>query len=57
MDGASRLSDQAIGSAPSDWHIAGTGDFNGDGKTDILWRNDNGNVGTWHLDGATALST
>src|SRR5258708_3777119 len=24
------------------WHVAGTGDFNGDGKDDILWRNDNG---------------
>jgi len=23
---------------PGDWHIAGTGDFNGDGRTDILWR-------------------
>jgi Ca2+-binding RTX toxin-like protein len=24
------------------WHVAGTGDFNGDGSDDILWRNDNG---------------
>ncbi len=27
-----------------DWHIAGTGDFNGDGLDDILWRSDNGTV-------------
>ena len=25
--------------ADTSWRIAGTGDFNGDGKTDILWRN------------------
>ncbi len=25
-------------------HIAGTGDFNADGRVDILWRNDNGQV-------------
>ena len=26
------------------WRIAGTGDFNGDGRDDILWRNVNGDV-------------
>ncbi len=31
----------------TDWHIAGTGDYNGDGRTDILWRNDNGQFGNW----------
>ena len=29
------------------WHIAGVGDFNGDGRDDILWRNDNGSVFTF----------
>jgi hypothetical protein len=33
--------------AGTDWHIAGTGDFNGDGGGDILWRNDNGNITNW----------
>ena len=31
----------------SSWHVAGTGDFNGDGITDILWRNDDGTVTDW----------
>jgi hypothetical protein len=26
------------------WHVSGIADFNGDGRDDILWRNDNGAV-------------
>jgi hypothetical protein len=29
------------------WHVAATGDFNGDGLSDILWRNDNGVLVDW----------
>uniref|UniRef100_UPI00286AAA94 beta strand repeat-containing protein n=1 Tax=Sphingomonas sp. TaxID=28214 RepID=UPI00286AAA94 len=32
---------------PNDWHITATGDFNGDGRSDILWRNDSGALGDW----------
>jgi hypothetical protein len=30
-----------------DWHIVGTGDFNGDGRDDVLWRNDAGTIANW----------
>ncbi len=30
-------------------------DFNGDGKSDILWQNDNGQVAIWELDGTTVI--
>jgi len=33
---------------PASWHIAGTGDFDGNGHADILWRNDNGAVSIWN---------
>jgi Ca2+-binding RTX toxin-like protein len=34
-----------------------TGDFNGDGKSDVLWQNDNGGVAIWQMNGnqVTAL--
>lgn len=32
---------------PSDWHVADTGDYNGDGRFDILWRHDDGSATTW----------
>src|SRR6202022_3127554 len=35
------------GSVPSSWHIAGTGDFDGNSHSDILWQNDNGSVAIW----------
>jgi hypothetical protein len=32
---------------PSSWHVAGTGDFNGDGRDDLLMRHDSGVVTNW----------
>jgi hypothetical protein len=44
-----------------DWQVQFTGDFNGDGKTDILWRNfnastaDAGKLYIWMMDGANVI--
>jgi hypothetical protein len=36
--------------------VTASHDFNGDGKSDILWRNDNGGVGVWLMRGGSILS-
>jgi ELWxxDGT repeat protein len=35
------------------WHVVEIGDFNGDGSSDILWRNDNGSMSEWLMNGTT----
>ena len=45
----------SLGSVPTNWHIAGTGDFNGDGMSDILWRNDAGVVAIWDMNDGMIL--
>ena len=37
------------------WTIAGTGDFDGDGRADILWRDPDGSVATWRMNGLTIV--
>jgi hypothetical protein len=56
MDGLSKL--PGSGSLPEvgdlNWGIAGTGDFNGDGRSDVLWRNQaTGRNTVWLLNGTS----
>ncbi len=41
---------------PGNWTVTHTGDFNGDGKADILLRNDDGSVALWLMNGTTLIS-
>ncbi len=37
----------AAANVSTSWHIVGTGDFNGDGRDDILWQHDSGLITNW----------
>ena len=37
-------------------YVSPRADFNSDGKTDILWRRDDGNLGAWLMNGTTLIS-
>ncbi len=43
------------GSVPPDWSVQGVGDFNGDGKADIVWRDASGAV--WLMGGSTLIAS
>jgi hypothetical protein len=58
MNGTTVLnaSTATFGNMPLTWSVAGTGDFNGDGMTDILWRDTSGNIAIWEMNGTTILN-
>jgi hypothetical protein len=58
MDGANVVESKLTSTPTLDksWKAAGTGDFNGDGKSDILWRNDDGSIALWQMNGTNVSS-
>jgi FG-GAP-like repeat len=54
MNGQQVQAEGAVQHAPvtNDWQVEGIGDFNGDGKSDVLWRQDgSGQVYVWEMNG------
>jgi hypothetical protein len=56
MNGTAIASTMVVSSVATNWSIVGTGDFDGDGKTDILWRDTAGDLAIWFMNG-TAISS
>jgi hypothetical protein len=57
MYGTVKNSSVDFGVVPLNWTLAGIGDFDGNGSTDLLWRDASGNVGIWLMNGTSILST
>ena len=56
MNGTTVTGGRGLGNIPTSWTIVGTGDFNGDGNTDLLWRDIDGDVAIWFMNGTTLVS-
>jgi hypothetical protein len=42
---------------PTTYTIVQTGDYNGDGMSDIVWMDGSGNVSIWFMNSTTVAST
>ena len=57
MNGTVVSSYVSISSVDPNYEIAGSGDFNADGKTDVIWRHGpTGELGVWLMNGTTVSS-
>jgi FG-GAP repeat len=52
----SRRSPQQKTTIPAACAVAATGDFDGDGKSDLLWRDSGGNTSVWFMNGTQVAS-
>jgi len=57
VTGATQNSAAIAGGAPMSWTVVGSGDLNGDGKDDLIWRNTDGGVAGWLMNGAAPTAT
>ena len=57
MNGPTIVAGAYLGTVPTDWKISGTGDFNGDGKADVILTNTTtGERAIWMMNGTTIVS-
>src|SRR5947207_6311170 len=59
MNGTTSITGIGVAGPPlPTWHVAGTADFNGDGKADILWQTDDGTqLAIWLKNGTSITGT
>jgi hypothetical protein len=56
MNGTSIINVSTVANIPNFWSIVGTGDFDGEGKADIIWRNFKGKEVIWFMNGSAVSS-
>jgi len=56
MNGTQVLVNQFIGQVPTNWHVSGTADVNGDGRSDVIWTSDAGDHRVWEMNGTQVIA-
>ncbi len=56
MNGTTIASASYLGQPGAGWHVRGTGDFNADGRADIVLQNDNSQIVVWNTNGSAVTS-
>jgi hypothetical protein len=55
INGAVPINGGVLPNPGPSWRVEGIGDFNADGRSDILWRNENGEVAIWEMNGISVI--
>ena len=55
MNGTSFVGGGGLANPGQSWRVEGTGDYNGDGNADILWRNNDGTPAIWEMNGTNFI--
>jgi hypothetical protein len=59
MDGITQVSGVSLTPAmvaDVNWQVVGVGDFNRDGKPDLIWQHTDGSIATWRMNGTVQVS-
>jgi ELWxxDGT repeat protein len=59
MNGLNQIANGSASVGPNpgpSWKVVGSGDFNGDGFSDILWQNANGQAAIWEMNGTSQIA-
>ncbi len=57
MNGTQVASSAGLGTVSPPWAIAATGDYDGNGVSDLLWRDTGGNTAVWFMNGGQIASS
>jgi hypothetical protein len=57
MNGTTVIGSGSAGIPRPSWHVRGVGDYNKDGRSDILFQNCSGVVDIWEMNGTSVVAS
>jgi len=57
MNRTNTIGGGAVANPDPSWHVMGVGDYNKDGRSDILFQNSSGAVDIWEMNGTSIIAS